>query len=273
LLPLVAAPAWAGAECKPAVIAAGDHTLVDKLVARLTASGIATTATAGCPSVHVQVEMRGERVHVAMTDAFDRPGEREVDDVATAAVIVESWTRQEIDVGSLPAQPGPPRHYDLGATAISALGTNGTTWVGGALSACASIGPVCTGVLVRGETDTGATGDSSTVAQSSYALTGLATIDMPWHAGGVVVEPGIGLGYGWLHVVTHHHDAMNDPLDVPSSDHRLQTGAHVALHYPIGSHVAAFGDLWGDVCIARSNAQFGPTASVRAGLGISIEVP
>jgi hypothetical protein len=225
--------------------------------------------------VRVQVEMRGERVHLEMTDAFDRLGQRDVDDVATAAVIVESWTRQEIDAGTMPPEPAvrAPRRFDFGASALSALGTNGTTWVGGALSACTRLGPLCAGALVRGETDTRATGDSSTVAQDSYAVSAFATVDLPWRAGPFVVEPGIGVGYGWLHVVTHHHDAMNNLLDVPTSDHQLQTGAHVALHYPFGSHVAAFGDLWGDVCIARSNSQFGPTASVRAALGIWIEVP
>src|SRR5258706_2872041 len=81
----------AHADCKPTAIAQGDPALVAPLVAKLAASGIATAAAAGCPVVQGKLEQRGQQVHVRLADAFQRTGERDVPDVATAAAIVESW--------------------------------------------------------------------------------------------------------------------------------------------------------------------------------------
>jgi hypothetical protein len=284
MLVLAVAAEGARAECKPTAVAEGDPALVETLITRLTASGVATTATSGCPVVQVRLEMRGQQVHVHLTDAFNRGGERDVQDVATAAAIVESWTLQEIDAGVLPAEPAvrtsvdvpvvATRHlvrHGVSASVMSALGSNGTTWVGGSISACLRVGPLCAGMALRGESDTRATGDTATVAQDSYVLSALATVDLPRKLGGFVVSPGIGLGYGYLHVVTHHRDAMNNPLDIPTADHQLRTGAHVALLHVVVDHVSAFADLWGDVAPARTDSQFGPGGSLRLSFGIRIE--
>jgi hypothetical protein len=278
------------ADCKPAAVAQGDPALVKALIARLTASGIATTPAPGCPAVQVRLDKRGRQVHVRVTDAFNRLGERDVQDVATAAVIIESWTLQEVDAGTLPieppvvatveATPASPalatRHLvrsGVAASVLSALGSNGTTWVGGAAAACARIGALCAGAALRGERDTRATGDTRTIEQDSYVVSALATLDLPRKLGSFVVSPGIGVGYGWLHVTTHHHDAMNNPLDIPTSDHQLRAGAHVALLRSWSDHLAVFGDLWGELSIARSDAQFGPMGSLRVSFGLRLEAP
>ncbi len=270
---LVAWSTTARAQCKPTAVADGDPALVQGLVARLAASGIATTPENGCPVVQVKLEMRGQQLHLGVRDAFDRRGERDVQDVATAAAIIESWTTQEIEEGALPpVMPAPEVPHvattGLAVGAMSAVGTNGTTWLGGAVSACARLGPLCGGVHLRAEKDTNATGDSSAVSQDSYQLTALATIDLPRRLAGFVISPGLGAGYGWLHVVTHHHDAMNNPLDVPTSDHQLRAAAHVAVQ-----RGWLFADLWTDVAALRSDSQFGPTATLRLALGVRLEVP
>src|ERR1041385_3377913 len=82
--------AWA--QCKPAVVAQGDPALVSGLTTRLAASGISTSSTDGCPAVTVDIEQRGTQLHVRLADAAQRTGERDVQDIATAAAIVESWT-------------------------------------------------------------------------------------------------------------------------------------------------------------------------------------
>jgi len=287
---LVAISPSARADCKPAAVAQGDPALVKALIARLTASGIATTSTAGCPAVQVRLDKRGQQVHLRVTDAFNRLGERDVQDVATAAAIIESWTLQEIDAGTLPVEPSAELSGEtsmaspviatphlvrsgVAASALSALGSNGTTWLGGAVSACVRIGALCAGASLRGETDTRATGDTSTIEQDSYALSALATVDLPRKLGSFVLIPGIGVGYGWLHVTTHHHDAMNNPLDIPTSDHQLRTGAHLAVLRSWSERISVFGDLWTELSAARSDSQFGPMAAVRVSFGLRLEAP
>ena len=274
----------ARAECKPSALAQGDPVLVAGLTARLTASGVATSSSSGCPAVRVVIEKRGEQLHVTLADAFQRRGERDVQDIATAAAVIESWTYQEIEAGSLPAEPSAVAvapvivaphvaRSGLAASAMSSLGTNGTTWIGGSLSACLRLGPTCAGALVRAQLDTTVTGDTTTIAQDSYALSALATIDLPRRLGDFVLSPGIGVGYGYLYVVAHHHDLMHNPIDIPASDHQLRGAAHAALLYPLGDSVSAVADLCADAAVVRSDSQSGPTASLVVALGLRLEAP
>lgn len=278
LAALVGTTRAAWADCKPAAVAQGDPALVKGLVARLAANGIATSMTSGCPAVRVDIEQRGSQVHVRLADASQRTGERDVQDVATAAALVESWTYQEIDAGTLPdAAPATietphTSRFAIAAGVISGLGTNGgTTWIGGSISACMRVGSLCAGATLRSALDTTATGETTTIAQDTYTIAALATLDLPRRVGGFIVSPGIGVGYGYAHATTHHHDAMNNPLDVPSGDHQLRAGAHAALLKPWGEHLAAFVDLWTDLAVARSDSSFGPTGSVSLSLGLRLE--
>jgi len=284
---LAGAASTSRAECKPTAVPDGDPALVRSLIARLTANGIATTPAAGCPTVAVHLQPRGLGLHLTLADAYQRKGERDVQDVATAAVIVESWTHQEIDEGSLPLEAEPavaatsvvaeaPHlvRSGIAASLMSAVGSNGgTTWVGGALSACLRVGPFCAGASLRAELDTRATGDTRTINQDEYLLSPMATIDLPRKLGSFLVIPGLGVGYDDLHVTTHHHDAMNNPLDAVTSDHELRTGAHVALSRALSDHLSVVGDLWADAAILRSDSQFGPSSSLRLSIGIRVEAP
>ena len=96
------------AECLPTAVSVGDPAIVQSLGSRLAASGIATTATVGCPTVQVRNERLGEQLVLEITDSFSRRGRREVRDLATAAAIIESWTLQEIEQGALPSLAGSP---------------------------------------------------------------------------------------------------------------------------------------------------------------------
>ena len=271
-------------DCKPAAVTRGDPAIVHSLSARLAALGVATEPVPGCPAVQVQVEQRGDQLHLALADAFQRTSERDVRDVATAAAVVESWTYQVVDAGTLPAEAPaavdttlPVARYayrGVSASATSMLLSDGTTWVGGALGACLRAGPFCAGASLRGEVDTAATGPSSTFAQDSYALSVLATLDWPRPVGGgFTITPGIGVGYGYLHVTAHHHDAMNNPLDQILADHSLRAGAHVAVLRPLAAHWSWFADLWGEAAPVRSNGAVGGAAAVRLGVGLRLEAP
>lgn len=282
LIVVVAETTNSRADCKLAAVTQGDPELVQTLVARLAASGIATTSTSGCPVVQVRLEKRGQQLHLRVKDAFNRIGERDVQDVATAAAIIESWTYQEVEAGTLSTEATTKSVFvidaphlvrnGIAASVMSAVGTDQTAWLGGVISACVQIGSTCVGAALRAETDTRETGTNS-VSQNSYELSAIATIDLPRKLGNYVVSPGLGVGYGWMHVTTHHHDAMNNSLDVPTSDHQLRTGAHVALLDPLSDHVSVFGDLCGDIALTRSDSQFGPGGSLRLLFGIRLEAP
>ena len=271
------------AQCKPAVIAQGDPALVTILTTRLAASGIATSSTDGCPALRVRIEQRGTQVHVRLADASQRTGERDVQDIATAAAVVESWTYQEIEAGTLPdvrtEAPLPivvgsrrTARSGISASVLSGLGSNGaTTWIGGSLSACMRVGSLCAGATMRSQLDTRASGDTSTIEQSSYTLGALATLDLPRRLGGFIVSPGVGVGYTYLHVTTTHHDAMNNPFEVPTADHQLRGGAHAALLKSLSDHVAAFADLWVDAALLRSDSQSGAGAYLSFALGLRFE--
>lgn len=273
------------AECRPAVVAQGDPALVAGLTTRLAANGISTSSIEGCPALRVNIEQRGSLLHVRIADASQRRGEREVQDLATAAAIVESWTYQEIEPGTLPdlratepPKPRPalaPRHTTrtgLGASVLSGLGTNGaTTWIGGSVAACLRIGALCAGATIRSQLDTRTSGETTSLEQSSYTLGALATLDLPRRFGSFIVTPGIGLGYTYLHVTTTHHDAMNNVFEVPTGDHQLRGGAHAALLRSVSDHVSVFADLWFDVAMLRSDAHSGPAAYISFALGLRLE--
>jgi hypothetical protein len=272
----------ASAQCKPAVVAQGDPALVTGLTTRLAANGIATSSTDGCPTLRVNIEQRGTQLHVRLADASQRTGERDVQDIATAAAVVESWTYQEIEAGTLPEVPpeappivlGPRRttRSGISASMISGLGTDGaTTWIGGSISACVRISSLCAGATLRSQLDTRASGDTSAINQSLYTLGALATLDLPRKLGSFILSPGIGVGYTYLHVTTTHRDAMMNPFDIPTADHQLRGGAHAALLKSLSDHVGAFADLWVDAAALRSDSQFGPAAYVSFALGLRFE--
>jgi hypothetical protein len=270
------------AQCKPAVVAQGDPVLVSGLTTRLAANGISTSSSDGCPTLHVSIEKHGTQLHVRLADASQRTGEREVQDIATAAAIVESWTYQEIEAGMLPevrSEPIPvvlpPRsttRSGLSASFVTGLGSNGaTTWVGGSLSACKRIGSLCAGTTLRSQLDTKATGETMMLAQSSYALGALATLDLPRQIGSLIISPGIGVGYAYLHVTTMHQDAMHNTVDVGTADHQLRCGAHAAVLKSLSDHLAAVVDVSADTAVLRSESQSGPAAHVSLAIGLRLE--
>lgn len=271
--------ATAHAECPQTAIAEGEPTLVSALAARLTASGIAIARTPGCPAVTVQIEQRGSDLHLRLADAFQRRGERDVRDVATAAAIVASWTMQVIDEGSLPAlrattppPPSPPRPWTIAASAGSALASNSATWLGAGIAICTRVGPLCAGGSALAIVDTRATGDTSTVLVDSWAVIGLATLDLPVERGAFTVTPGIGAGYGYQHLVAHHMDASNNPLDIAQHDHALRGMLHAALGYAASAHLTVFADLAAGAALVRSDSTAGPAGAGWLALGVRYEV-
>lgn len=277
--------AWA--ECQPTAVPSGDASLVLRLTERLTASGIATTSTSGCPAAKVRLEQRGDQIQLEVTDSFGRVGKRDVQDLTTAATIVESWTLQEIEEGAMPplaevpaptdapspvVARAPARTVTLGlvAAAESSLADDGSLWLGATVSGCVPIGAVCVGALLRGTRDTGAAGSASTMKHDTNELQTLATVGLPRRLGSFVVTPAIALGWGWQQLAEHHLDVHMMPFDMEYSSHALRAGAQIAATRRIGRWLAIHAELSGDTAVARTAIPYGPSSAIRFSMGLRL---
>jgi len=279
---LLGAAAPARADCRPAAVPVGDPVLVQSLVDRLAASGIATAPAAGCPAVRVNVEQRGEQVHLRVVDAYQRLGERDVQDVATAAAIIESWTLQEIEPGALPPLPPPetpvapapssPR-FTLAAAPRSALGSDGSTWLGAGVDGCARVGWACLGAATTIAADTTAVNDADSGSHRSLAFDALATADAPRRLGRFTLRPGVVAGYGWSRIEQQHIDVHMLPQSVAHTTHALRVGARAVLALPVARSVAVFGELFADAAALRTAVADGPRGRAGLALGLRIEAP
>jgi hypothetical protein len=283
---LIAWRSEARAECRATAVPSGEPVLVERLSERLAASGIATTSVEGCPTTRVRIEQRGEQVRVEITDSFGRTGTREVHDVATAATIVESWTAQEVNEGTLPAlvETAKPTASIVATTSIAATswrhgvtaalessaGSDGSIWLGGAVSGCVRVGPLCVGALARATRDTKAVTDASVLDHDAQELSVLATLGLPRTLGAFKLTPGVGLGYGWLELTEHHHDAHGLPIDMGFTSHAMRADLHVSLAHPLGKHFSAYADVRGDAALLRTDVPYGPRSFLRASFGIRL---
>ncbi len=272
-------------ECVPTAIPVGDASIVKALSERLAANGIKTAAIAGCPVVRVNVEQRGEQLHLKLIDAFQRRGVRSVQDVATAAAVIESWTLQVVVPGALPEMPGPVATVVVAAapmaistTSIIAggrswLGNDGSTWVGASVGACRRVGWSCLGGAMDFGSDTSAVDDFMTGTHRSLALHVLATADVPRKLGSFTVSPGVSLGYGWNRIQQQHHDVVNGPISVSHANHALRTGAHLNVSRSIGHYFALSGGVFGDVATLRTEIPDGPRGRFGVSFGARLETP
>ena len=271
----------AAAECAPAAVPIGDPALVQSVSEKLAASGVATVATAGCPAVRVHLEKRGEQLHLRVADGYQRRGEREVQDIATAAAVIESWTLQEIEDGTLPETPAPavtatvapivqPERFGVGIAAQSSLAGDGSTWIGGELAGCVRIRWACIGATTAFLANTSTTDDATRGTQRSKELHALATLEIPRSLGSFVVSPGIGLGYGWMTFAQQHSDGHMMPQSIEYSSHALRARGQLAVSRTLGGRLAIVGSLFGDVAALRSEIPRGPTEAPRGRVGFAL---
>lgn len=126
----------------------GEAALVLSVTERLMANGVATVAREGCPAVRVHLERRGQQLHLRVADGYQRRGEREVQDIATAAAVIGSWTLQEVEEGALPELVPPAtmtvvlvpavrlERFGIAVSGHSSMADDGTAWLGGEVAGC-----------------------------------------------------------------------------------------------------------------------------------------
>lgn len=280
-LTLLAGAPSARAQCRPAAVPQGDPELVSSLRERLRANGIETQPLPSCPAVRVIVAQRGQQVHLRVTDAFERLGEREVQDVATAAAIIESWTLQEIEAGSMPADaPAPPivataapAWFGIGAAFRTAMTEQSSTWMGAAVSGCVRFGWSCVGAMVGYAQDIEATGATSTDDHHVSQLDARATAEVPRTIAGFVVSPGVSLGYGLQRIESHLLDAHMLPFTTVDTSHALRAGAQLRIARAVAGRVSIFTELTADYSLARSGVVVGPQGWFGLSLGARFGSP
>jgi hypothetical protein len=241
-LAAVASPVSA---CPAAVRLLGDQALIADVTSSLSARGIATSG-GECPALSVTLERRGQRTLLSAAPDGDRVETVEVAEVRTAATVIESWVRTDVEepllarrraddretpeglVAAAPAREGPG--VQILTLAETGFANDHTTWVGALVGACMTVGRVCLGGRARFATVAEGPGEWET-AVDREAVDALADVEVPLRLGRLTLAPGLGLGLGWIH--THEGTSADARHSVGA---RLET--HLALTIPL-SHGTA----------------------------------
>jgi hypothetical protein len=184
---------------------------------------VSTLPTANsCPAVRAVITKQDQSLRIRIEDSNGRVSERTVAEVETAATLIESWARDDVKLPvpapindrtarkaetPVPTPTGtkldkpiverPAKAWvDIGAE--FSAGFDGSTWFGGTVAACLSLGPVCAGALAGISVDLAATGDSQKLRTDRMGMVLVATVEYPIRLTPVSVRPGLGLGAEWL---------------------------------------------------------------------------
>jgi hypothetical protein len=187
------------------------------------------------------LEKKGRATVVSSQLADALPIAREVTDVRTAATVIESWVRSDVeapllerrtaDDAELPdalvavGRPAPRSTLQFFTTAETGVASDHTDWVGLQIGACLRAGPTCLGARVRVSTVTDGPGKWES-AMDRQTVSALANLDLPLPLGPFTVSPGIGLGFGRTHT---RQEGSADSKRTLS----LRGESHVSLSLPV----------------------------------------
>lgn len=265
--------------CSAAVQLRGDSQLRDTVAVDLAKRGIATLAAPSCEAPIILVQSAEAGLHIAiLAQSGIALSERDVADSQTAAVVIESWARPELYMMLLPAPlapspavasvdleqppgavarrveaavPGLPPSI-LTAGVVSAVGRDGSLWMGLTARGCVRVGPACVGALLRASTDTGASGDSFARQTSRTAMELMLAADVSRRFRDVVITTGALAGIGF------DRRQQDDVIDgnVEADGGGLRAGVHLAISKSISSNWALGADASADTAL------FSPTDAV-----------
>ncbi len=262
--------------------AAGDD--VGDLARALQQRGVVLAAGDGpCPVIDVDVRVDEDTTVLRGHFPTGKDVERRVHDVATAAAVIESWSRTDLidpllapaahaDGGAVAAD-APPRFERagvppaavavvppapalaasagtlLGAAAEVGLGTDGSLWPSIAVDGCMKLGLACGGFLGRASLDTSVTGASADEDTGRVGIDGYAVGDLALDVGGLVLRPGVGVGVGWL-------QSRNSPVWSEPHEHDVDIDAfgmralgRVTLDIPVGENLLVSVSTSADVAL------------------------
>ncbi len=242
LIPSVAV----AAPCKPAAVVAGDPRLVAAVGELLANHGIESIDSAACPAIHAEVMARGTAIVVVrMLPGDGTSGERVVSELATAATVIESWTRDDLDAtaftvtGKAAPLTAPARArtvtYLVSAPTpqVRAFGAFETSfaddrsgWIGMMVGACVQLGVVC--ASVRGRFAAVVFGARAWNHIERHGQDVLVGGDIPVRLGDTTLSFGFGAGMGSTHSGLKEAHAMRG-----TQTSGLRADAHVAWAIPL----------------------------------------
>lgn len=206
LVPVMGAAAPSNGACPPAAQVEGDEPVATAIREMLASRGVGSEISLTCPGVYAVVRETRDGLVAFVRDDSGRERAYEVRDRDTAATIVESWARHDLEDSLLLSRkrPAPPSTEDRPALlpisaavfAGSGHGSDGSIWTDVSLTGCVRLGSVCAGALGRASRDSGEFGDADRydTFRSAYEL--LGTVDGLRHVGRLGVGGGFGFGVG-----------------------------------------------------------------------------
>jgi hypothetical protein len=229
--------------CPPAVALTGDDGLVRAVREQLGARGIAGE-TSRCPAVHARVQRRGALVVVGVDGPDGVPVERADAEVATAATVIESWTRSDLaapllEARAMPvseleapvASPPAARGIQLFAAEETSVASDRTVWQGMQLEACIMLGPICAAARLHGGKVI-----SRPAGWDDFARFGAEVyvgINVPIAIGRTRLTPGFAAGYGGMFT---RRRGDGEGMGVEISGPRAEV--HAAFSVPLTAHLA-----------------------------------
>lgn len=268
--------------CSAAVQLDGAAELRDAVRVALGERGIATAGPESCRSVIVHVEPAESGMRLVLgTESSDTVTERVVSDAKTAAAVIESWARPELYAMLLPEPAAPPPvaadeveilpmapaplalpssatlpPFVLSAGLASALGGDGSLWMGAAARGCVRFGSTCIGALIRASEDTGTSGASYMHQTSRTAMELMLAIEVSRRRGALVLTSGALAGIGFDR--RRREDAVAGNVEADGGG--LRAGVHLGLARNISTHWAIGADASVDAAIFAASASADPDA-------------
>lgn len=260
-LALVAVAALRGtarAECDGEVFVAitGDDDVVRAIEALLARRGI-RLAEGECTGVRAHVERRADTFAISV-DFVERDVartssssaiERTVGELATAATVIESFTRDDarpllpvrprpqrvtIELAKPPQSPAAPATHARGiqvfAAAETSVGSDHTNWLGAHVGICITLGPICAAARLRHAQVVAGEGMWRTEMErrSTELLLGL---DVPFSLGRSTLSPGFAAGMGSMWT-------RSDDGTTAGESGGLRADVHVTLSVPLSKRWA-----------------------------------
>ncbi len=246
LVVLVTAHVARAEPCPPAVALTGEEVLVGAIRELLGARGI-THETPRCPVVRARIERRGPMLVVGIDGPDGVPIERSVTEAATAATVIESWTRSDVAAPLLAtrtvpafenalaavvvASPPAARGIQLFAAEETSVASDRTVWQGMQLEACIMVGPICAAARVHGGKVIAEPASWAGFARNGAEI--YAGIDVPIALGHTRLTPGFAAGFGAMFT---RYKSDGEKMGVEISGPRAEV--HVAFSLPLSAHLA-----------------------------------
>jgi hypothetical protein len=258
--------------------------LVTEVRAALAAAGVEGRARPGCDAVQVTIEGGAGDMLLRVEDPDGRTSVRRLASARAAAALIESWTRADL-TGALmrgPAASPAAAEPSLGASAApdrpllltgqlageTALGSDGSAWLGGTAGFCLAVERACLGPAAR-----------FAAADGRRALDGLLAARFPVALGRLTLAPGLAVGYGWRRREADLSEQQADAQLVgavgetaPATGHGLRVEGELALSVPLGAWLAL--ELRTGLGGApQAPADRGPRLHLRGGVGLRVGGP